>query len=54
LLDEISANDGKKRSFVFVSGSRHPPFLNRYLTTKIEAENYLLGLIKFNFRFEKY
>ena len=54
MLDDISAQDGKKRSFVFVSGSRHPPFLNRYLTTKIEAENYLLSFIKLNFRFEKY
>ena len=42
LLNEICEKDGKRRSFVFISGSRHPPFLPRYLTTKFEAENFLL------------
>ncbi len=35
---------GEKKSFVYVSGSKSPPFLPRYLTTKIQAENHLLNL----------
>ena len=46
LLNEISKEDGKKRSFVYLSGSRSPPFLHRYLDSKIEAEKYLLSIIK--------
>ena len=29
---------------VFISGSKAPPFLKRYLTTKFEAEEYLRNL----------
>jgi hypothetical protein len=34
----------KKKHIVFLSSNYHPPFLSRYLSTKEEAENYLLSL----------
>jgi len=37
-------NDLKNKKMVYLSASRAPPFLDRYLTTKREAENYLFGL----------
>ena len=35
-------NDNKK--MVYLSASKSPPFIPRYLDTKLEAENYLFGL----------
>lgn len=35
---------GSQTKMVYVSGSAAPPFLKRYLTTKQEAENHLLGM----------
>ena len=38
LLGEISAEQNTSKRFVYMSGSAHPPFLPRYLSTKKEAE----------------
>lgn len=39
----------KKRTFVYISANHHPPFLHRYLDTKIEAENHLRTLSNLQF-----
>ena len=33
----------KPKRIIYISSAGHPPFLSRYLTTKHEAENLLLG-----------
>ena len=46
-MDDLSKEDGKRRAFVYISGSRGLPFVGRYLSTKLEAEQFLLSrLIK--------
>ena len=37
----LSASADKKKSFVYLSSAKPPPFLNEYITTKFEAEKYL-------------
>ena len=39
-LNLSSSPDNKKR-FVYLSSAKPPPFLNEYITTKFEAEQYL-------------
>ena len=34
----LSASADKKKSFVYLSSAKPPPFLNEYITTKFEAE----------------
>lgn len=44
LINVVKAVEDSKRkpTVVYVSASRSPPFIHRYLTTKKEAEKYLL------------
>ena len=37
-------SDLKNKKMVYISGAQHPPFIPRYLTTKIEAEEFLFNL----------
>lgn len=39
-LEQIGGN----KKITYISASKAPPFIKRYLTTKLEAENYLFGL----------
>jgi hypothetical protein len=34
--------EGTKATIVYLSASSHPPYVHRYLQTKVEAEEYLL------------
>ena len=40
-LQEIAEAKGENRTFVLISSEKAPPFLDAYLTSKIEAEDYL-------------
>ena len=40
-LQDIAEAKGQSRSFVLISSEKAPPFLDAYLTSKIEAEDYI-------------
>ena len=40
-LQDFAEAKGQKRHFVMLSSEKAPPFLDQYLTTKLEAEQYL-------------
>ena len=42
-LQDLAFEEDKKKYFVYLSSEKAPPFLDKYLTTKIEAEDYLLS-----------
>lgn len=46
-INEIN-NDSKKRKMIYLSASKAPFFLERYITTKREAEKFLFGLNNIN------
>ena len=39
----LSASPDKKKTFVYLSSAKPPPFLEEYITSKIEAEQYLFN-----------
>lgn len=41
-LNEAADRSAEKRNFVMISSEKAPPFFSGYLTSKIEAENYIL------------
>jgi len=41
ILNEYAAESGTKRNFTLISSEKAPAFMSEYLTTKIEAENYI-------------
>ena len=45
-LDEYAKERNTKLKFVMISSEKAPPFLERYLTTKLEAEQYLVNECK--------
>ena len=36
------ATSDRKRNFVMLSSEKAPPFLSEYMTTKLEAEKYII------------
>lgn len=48
LLDEISQEQGTQKKFIYMSGSENPPFITRYLSTKMEAEEIINALNNVN------
>lgn len=49
LADVANSFDDKKRKFIYLSANRSPPFLPRYLETKLKAEEYINGLSNLSF-----
>lgn len=43
VLDDYAKEEGNKRTFVYLSSEKAPPFLDDYLTTKKEAEDFLIS-----------
>ena len=41
-LNDYAEERKEKRQFVYISSEKAPPFLDRYLTAKLEAEKYIL------------
>ena len=41
-LQEYAEKTGHNRNFVLISSEKAPPFLDRYLTSKLEAEEFIL------------
>lgn len=41
-LGKTCKDNKKKKTFVYLSSEKAPPFLQKYLSTKLEAEKYLL------------
>jgi nucleoside-diphosphate-sugar epimerase len=48
LLDEISKQQGVHKKFIYMSGSANPPFITRYLSTKMETEQMINALENVN------
>ena len=42
-LQDLAFKEGTTKNFVMISSEKAPPFLDAYLTTKIEAEKYILS-----------
>ena len=41
-LQDFAEKSGQPRNFVLISSEKAPPFLDRYLTSKLEAEDFIL------------
>lgn len=42
-LQDLAVAQKKNKNFVYISSEKAPPFLEKYLTTKLEAESYILS-----------
>lgn len=42
-FNDIAKERGVKKNFIFISSEKPPPFMSEYLTSKQEAEDYLLN-----------
>lgn len=48
LLDKIAKEQNRQKKFIYMSGSANPPFITRYLSTKMEAEAIINSLENVN------